>query len=219
MVRVYGLAYYCDAYIKKSIESITSDLDEKVELIVVENKSKNSDTIRKDLQSLGDSGLIKKAYLMEGNSRGNALIDIVKLDPLTDSESFFMITDLDLKLPKGNIIADSRKYLNSGYGVTGLGLDLSNYVPPNTGHTDSLGFGWWMMGIDKNRFNLLPKDIAYTDSYLISNLLPAIKLSYRCYHYSWDVWKDYPEYWQIKQAGVDWSTYTNNTIEDVLEWM
>lgn len=216
MIRLYGLAYYCDSYIKKSIESIYSNLDEDIEFIVVENKSKNSPQIKKDLQNFLDSGKIQKAYLMSDNSRGNALIDIVRLDPPTDPEDFFMITDLDLAIPVAPIISNTRKKIKEGYGITGLSLSTINYGPPNRGF-DENGFGWWMLGLNKTNFFNLPKNTALTDSYLIANMGKSFKFFNECYHYSWDVWRDYPEYWEGKNIGIPWNVYMTNSIEEILE--
>lgn len=216
MIKVFGLAYYCQDYIAKSISSIVDNVDEQIELIVVENKSPHSKIIRESLKQFNRCGFISKAYCMMGNSRGNCLIDIARSELDGYNEDFFIITDLDILVPKCNLISKTREAISQGYNVTGLSLSTINYTPPNSGFVDGPGFGWWMMGIKTSEFLKIPEGVACTDSFILNYLKSFKKFPDKCYHYGWDIWKDYPEYWTDKARGIDWNTYTDNTIEEII---
>lgn len=214
MIHVYGLSYYLSYYIEASIRSIVINASEPIYLTVVDNKSSNSEFLRSRLISYG---WCNRVIGMKDNSRGNALIDMVREYPPDDSEDFFVITDLDILVSDScDWIKELRECRAKGANIAGFNLSLENYVPPNRGH-DTTGIGWWLMLLDKNKFFNLPKGVAYTDHYLIGQLGPLHRAKSHLYHQTWDVWKDYPEYWDLKEKGVPWHEYKSNQIEEIYE--
>ena len=217
MIHLYGLSYRLEEYIMDSIIDIYCEAGEDIHFTVIDNKSENSKSIRENLLYAKAMGFINRVVCMKGNSRGNALIDIVRLYPPDNSEDFFVITDLDLQLPCGLEWASKlRDCKKAGANIAGFDLSLKNYVPPNTGH-DKAGIGWWLMMLDTKKFFELPKDVAYTDSFLIQQLGPLHRAKGELYHLTWDSWRDYPEYWEMKQKGIPWNTYETNEIEEIFE--
>lgn len=218
MIHVYGLSYYTTSYIIESINCIYGTSSEPIYLTVVDNKSENSDEIRTLVRKGSQVKGVNRLIGMKGNSRGNALIDVVRQFPPDDSEDFFVITDLDLRFPSNMCWAkELRDCRAKGANIAGFNLSKENYVWPNRGH-DDVGIGWWMMLLDKKRFFELPKNVAYTDHYLISQLGPLYRASRPLYHLNWDCWKDYPEYFALKDKGIPWNERTENEIEEIYEF-
>lgn len=219
MIHVYGLSYLLHNYIRETINTIQFSASEKIHLTVVDNKSDESPAIRQMCRKFVDSSNrhVDRLVGMRHNSRGNALIDVVRMFPPDKSEDFFVITDLDLRVPDTlDWIKELRTCRANGANIAGFDISLENYVPPNRGH-DKAGIGWWLMLLDTKRFFELPKDVAYTDSYLINQLGPLHRGKGELYHLTWDAWKDYPDYFAMKEKGIPWSRRDNNEIEEIYE--
>lgn len=218
MIHVYGLSYLLGGYIERSIIDISCNASEPIHFTIIDNKSESSDSIRQFAKGMIIKGFSSRLVGMKYNSRGNALIDIVRQFPPDDSEDFFVITDLDLHIPKDlDWIKELRACRAAGANIAGFDISLENYVPPNRGHTPGVGIGWWLMLLGKKKFFELPKDVAYTDSYLINELGPLHIGKGELYHLTFDAWKDYPDYFALKEKGIPWNKRDENEIEEVYE--
>lgn len=192
MINVYGLSYWMKEYVTLSLSSIARNASDAIDIYVVDNLSPRSQEIGDYCKDAIDRGELKKYIQMDRNVRGNALRTAYDLYP--PEEEFFVFTDLDVVV-SFDWISKLKLAFNQGYNIAGFTLATANYVPPNSGHNPD-GIGSWLMGIRKEAYERLPKDVAYVDSYLRHMLAPCKQYKDELYHLGFDIWKDCPEYWE-----------------------
>ena len=222
MITVYGVGWRVPQYIRRTVESLRANASEDFRLVVVDNKSVNSDAIAAWADTQVERGAIDLFLGLEDNIRGNALRTGYELSPPDQSENFFMFTDLDLVVPDGlDWIGETRRMQSDpGLVVSGFSLSLENYVPPNSGHDpDPHGhaMGVWLLGLKGDVYEQhFPDDLPLVDHVLLNTLSRRgrIERSRReLYHLGWDLHRDDPEYWQMKLAGIPWTNNERCAVE------
>jgi predicted SAM-dependent methyltransferase len=204
MITVYGLTFWNLKNLQTSLNSIIKNASEPIKIVVGDSYSKNSEQIRKWLLEIGESKLIHSAVFFEENIRTKGFIQMYNAVPPTE-EDFFVFTELDLVVPDGlDWIKEIRDLRKQGAVDCGFSLDLSNYVPPNHGHSsDESGnaMGIWLVGVDRRIFESFPKGGRFNDAILhqfMESRGKKIRSRKQLYHLAWDLWKEDPEYWALK---------------------
>jgi hypothetical protein len=202
MIHVYGIAYWMESYVQRSIESIKSHTKYPFRLTVVENKSPH------DL-----SGLRSEAdcwIQLDNNPLEKCLKHAYKLDP--PQGDIIVFTDLDVLVPDGvDWVEEALSRLAfPEVGLVAFDLNLINYTPPNFGQYVAEEFsnrygayigpsGAWLIVMrrtDADRF-IRDNDITL-DHNLMESVEIALRLPVELYHLGWDAWKDDDDYWQLK---------------------
>ena len=113
----------------KSSLNFLSKYSNRLDLIVIENPSPNTAKIKKLVDSLGQSGLVKRYYLFDKNITGNAYDTVLtkELDEIKKSP-FVLITDGDLMADNPGWLDEEISILKKHKGVfaCGVSLDMSN---------------------------------------------------------------------------------------------
>ncbi len=219
MIHAYFISYRNYNYVKKSLDSILESASEKIIVNVAHNPDymmMNSGhfLIKEMLEEYVDSGKIERALIFANNNIGWSLVQAMRDFPPDDSEKFFVMSDLDLVVPSGcDWIKEIRQAYAAGGVLTGFGLDLSNHLDPNDGHSE-LSFGNWIMAPNTK---LYQKHFGYDrntiDSQIVNtfaSLGTVYKLNTRLIHLAWDLHKPReeggdPEYAAAKKAaGPNW---------------
>lgn len=209
---MYGLTYRMTDYCRQSVESIVTNASEPVNFTVVDSRSDCSEATKTWCLEALNLGRIQQFVAASSNSKAAGLDWAYREFP--PDEDLFVFTDLDIVVPRGLDWVRLLREAHKTYCCVGWGLDPSNYVPPNSGHSDD-GFGIWLVGLSRRFFDQhYPPGRVVVDSYLRTYAsVGAVKLPQRLYHLGWDVWKDDPVYWQQKVAGVDWWKNPDATYE------
>lgn len=209
MISLYGLSYRNLNYAKRSVESIINNASEPISFTLCDNKSPMSPNIVDWSQSLIPNRM-KRAVFFSENIRGRALLRAYEKWPPDGKDGFFVFTDLDVVVPDGlDWIAETRRMMSKNV-ASGYSLSLENYIPPNGGHsTDGDLMGFWLLALNQKIYedhyphgqNL--QDLQVLDLF---RTYGSIQRSAKClYHLGWDAWRDDPEYFEIKKAGINWN--------------
>lgn len=212
MIYLYGLCYRILQYADKTVERLRETASEDFNLICVESKSyKSNDFLIWAKQKIKEKK-IQKFISSSTNCKGDGLRWAIENIPPDDSEDFFIMTDLDLLVPKNvDWIKEIRDKIKNNV-ICGYTLSNENYVKPNWGwHENDViqnkTFGTWLMGIKKEPFskvleNLKKRKLQIEDSLVIQEICKYGKrdiIDKKLYHLGWDSWKDDPYYWDDKQ--------------------
>lgn len=114
--------------IKKSLTSLTSLADE-LDIVVIENPSKNSPEIAKIVDDLARGGRIVRYYRLKSNIAGEAYRLIMETEAkFLRKYRFTIITDGDLAITNRDVIKEIGKILSFNHSVfaCGVSLDLIN---------------------------------------------------------------------------------------------
>lgn len=216
MIHVYGLCYRILDYAKKTVDSLRETASEDFNLTCVEGKSCNS----KEFLIWGKQYLknkkIQRFITSSTNCRGYGLSWAVENFKPDDSENFFILTDLDLLIPKNvDWIKEIRKKMNDNV-ISGFTLSNENYIYPICGWNENENiakklFGIWLMSVKKKYFLDIyeNKNMNLIDSDIITNMCKYGKrdiIDDKLYHLGWDAWKDDPDYWNHKTNENDWDS-------------
>lgn len=126
----------------KTIDRLCEVTDYPYKLIVGDNLSENSESIREKLKEYVDAGKIDKLYLFDGNYRGGNVIEIFKKEKLgkytilTDSDAYILekdepcwLTTFVNKLDSDNTVGSiAFSSINSPTKITARGADKSQRV-------------------------------------------------------------------------------------------
>jgi len=97
-VTIYAVTWNNEQFIEMTVRRIHETTSYPFRLVVSENKSENSPSIREKLISLKEQGLIDKLYLYDGNyvgTSGRYTIEHDEPDRLKEHRSFYVRTDHD----------------------------------------------------------------------------------------------------------------------------
>lgn len=245
MIHVYGLAYGVADYVRRSVASIIETAGLPISLTVIENPSCATPEIERDMRTFVQTGDVYRYVQLKENVRGSAYLDLTDrylardAGAVHEDHAFVVWTDLDLLVPHLTMgWAEQLRYVMEGGHVFGMGggpsyrlrvppdiaafgLDLANYVPPNTGHVDVANrSGVWLMAIRRSFLAGLDRGKVTLDGELCSRAESGrgfMQIPHpRLYHLGWDLWRDAPWYWQEKVAGVPWDRYARPEIRK--EW-
>lgn len=114
--------------IKKSLDYLTKSCDQ-LEIVVIENPSKNTSVIRKYIESLGKNGLVSRYYLFDKNITGNSLKIVFKKElELIRRNQYIVVTDGDLVSHGNGWIKEEKDLLKKHRDIfaCGVSLDRSN---------------------------------------------------------------------------------------------
>lgn len=212
MLQVFGLTYRNPEFLDKSLTSIINTASEPIEISVIHSRCndgyKNWEMNEK-LDYFLYSGKIKRSVDCTGNCKGFGYQWAFREFAKGQDEDFVVLTDLDVVVPEGlDWIAKLRDSMKHA-ALTAFDLSMENYWnTPNYGHTQD-GFGYWLMGVNKNFYaqHLHIPDCSL-DSHLINrahaNGHKITKLPDQLYHLGWDLWNTDPEYFADKVKGIDW---------------
>lgn len=226
MIHVYTLSYLLTDYIKQSLTSILDNASEPICLTIVDNKSDKSEELFNFIKPLIDKGQVKRYIQLKENVQIMALNQALLLYPPDNSESFFMLTELDIVVKQFDWITETRKMMKDGYILSGFRLSLENYVLPNGGHLDDgVSCGFWLMALKTNLFKKwIPLDTALMDNKVRWVMMSFGKMKQNqntVLHLAWNAHLDYPEYFEKKKRlgnGTEkWNKYNTSEIEFIYE--
>ena len=121
----YVLLFEQTQIIRRTLTFLSAYTD-KIDLILVENPSTNSDEIKKLIDSLGAQGLVKRHYLLEQNITGNALGVIIDRErKFIKKSKYTMVTDGDIETQNRNWLDEQRNILKNHHDVFTCGISLS----------------------------------------------------------------------------------------------
>lgn len=222
MIHVYALSYRVTDFVKSSLDSLLDNTSEKINLTIVDNKSKNSEEISKYVCSLVDQGKVNRYIQLEKNVQIMAFNQALNMYPPDNSEDFFVLTELDLIVKNFDWLKETRSMMKEGNVLSGFRLSLENYKPPNGGHVDDgISCGFWLMALKKDLFfKVCPLNIALADHrvrWYMSNYGRMKQNSNCLYHLGWDLHKIDPEYFNEKVKGIKWNLYERSAIQFIHE--
>lgn len=213
MIKFFGITHFTPKYLLETLENI-SDLD--LEITILDSKSPYSEHNKEICLEFLSKKKIKRFVECSGNCKGLGL----KYCALRfkSEDKFFIMSDMDVLDPSKKWLDLLTESMNEDYLLTGFSLDRSNYVPPNGGHSD-FGFGFWFMGVNSKFY--YEHGHNYTVDWKIrAAALPLGRinqLQHKLIHRGWDVWKDYPEYHNVKTRGINWAEPLPNITYTVHE--
>lgn len=219
-MKMYCLAFWMHQYVKPSLLSIIGGTKTKLDIVVGENASPNSDKIQPVLREFVRNGDISEAYFFHENTYVSAFKYLYELSPPDPGEEYVIFCELDLLwTDKRDWFEEQSKVMNThrDVGCLGYDLDLSNYVPPNEGHLVSTNFpvnadygiylgmasGMWLLAVRTE----ITERLCYTWPTFIDGALNNWTARYGfkvgrmpiyMTHLGWDVWKDDWSYWAFK---------------------
>ncbi len=121
----YIIVYDEISVIKPSLEFLTKFSNE-LDIVIVENKSKNTPKIKKLVASMGDRGLLKRYYLFDQNIVGRAFDEVFMAEKQIISQSSrVIVTDGDLTVADNNWLSEEKSILNKNADVFTCAVDLS----------------------------------------------------------------------------------------------
>jgi hypothetical protein len=226
MIHVYGLCYRILEYAKKTVNNLRETASEDFHLTCVEGKSCNSE----EFLSWGNESLknkkIQRFITSSTNCRGYGLKWAIENFKPDSSEDFFILTDLDILVPKNvDWIKKIREKMKENV-ISGFTLSNENYVYPNSKWNEKQNiseklFGVWLMSVntkiflniyEKNNVNLIDSDIIRK----MSNHGKRDIIDSKLYHLGWDSWKDDKNYWEDKKNKNNWNSRkdSNDTDEE-----
>lgn len=212
MIHIYGLCYRILKYPDETIKRLRETASEDFHLTCIESRSCNSDKFFEWGMECLKNKKIQKFITSSTNSRGYGFNWSIKNFPPDNSEDFFIITDLDLLVPKNfDWIKEIREKMKKNV-ICGFTLSNENYVSPNFGWNEHAVlknkiFGIWLMAIKREPLLKVLEDFNKNDIQIQDNKLIKEICKYgtrdiidkKLYHLGWDAWKDDPEYWKEKK--------------------
>jgi hypothetical protein len=227
MITVYGLCYRILDYAQKTVDRLRETASEDFNFVCIESKSCNSEKFLPwALQELKNKK-IQRFLACTTNCRLYGFRYAIENFPPDDSEDFFVMTELDVLVPKNvDWIKEIRNKMQNNV-ISGFTLSNENYVKPNAGWDEKSNiknkqFGVWLMGIKKDIFlkglNTLNGEL--TDVKIVSFMSKNGEkdiIDQKLYHLGWDSWKDDPDYWDYKLKTMDrWQTKKCKSEESII---
>ena len=214
MIYVYGLCYRILDYAKKTVDSLRETASEDFHLTCVEGKSCNSEKFLSWGKQCLENKKIQRFITSSTNCRGYGLKWSVENFKPDDSEDFFILTDLDLLVPKNvDWIKEVREKMKDNV-ISGFTLSNENYVYPNSGWCENTNilkktFGVWIMSVKTKRFLEVyeKQNHVFIDTHIIAYMCQYGKrdiINSKLYHLGWDSWKDDELYWNHKLTKNNW---------------
>lgn len=113
--------------IKQSLDFLTPYSSE-LDIIIIENPSKNSDKIGELIKEYGRAGLIKRHYLFDTNITGNAYTQVIKTEAdFIKKSKFILLTDGDIKSNNPDWLTEEKKIMrHKDVFACGISLDMTN---------------------------------------------------------------------------------------------
>jgi hypothetical protein len=241
-VKLYVLTYWMSDYIKPCLDSIIGGTKTDLDIVIGENLSPHSEKSREIIRQYIKDGKIKEAYFFDANLYVSAFKYLYILSPPTDEGDYVVFCESDVVWQSKKDWLEEEFSVIKNFpeiGLVAYDLDPINYVPPNSGHLESIEFtidqrtgiylgassGIWLLLVHKHIADKL--DVCYP-TYIecaLHNWTPQLGFLYgrmreQMYHLGWDAWKDDPEYFEQKyrmiesfQQTISLSTYTRVTID------
>lgn len=214
MIHIYGLCYRILEYAQKTVDNLRETASEDFHLTCVEAKSCNSEQFLSWGKEYLKNKKIQRFITSSTNCRGYGLKWAVENFNPDNSEDFFILTDLDILVPKNvDWIKEIKQKMKENV-ISGFTLSNENYVSPNYGWYENANisnklFGIWLMAVKTNTFIKIYKDIDINliDMNIISNMCQYGQrdiIDSKLYHLGWDSWKDDKLYWEHKTTKNDW---------------
>jgi hypothetical protein len=224
MIHVYGLCYRILDYAKKTVDNLRETASENFNLTCVEGKSCNSESFLSWGKQCLENKKIQRFITSSTNCRGYGLKWAIENFQPDDSEDFFILTDLDLLVPKNvDWIKEVREKMKKNV-VSGFTLSNKNYVYPNIKWNENENisnklFGVWLMSVNTKIFlNIYKKNnVNLIDSDIIRKMSKHGKrdiIDSKLYHLGWDSWKDDKNYWEDKKNKNNWNSRTDSNDTD-----
>jgi hypothetical protein len=224
MIHVYGLCYRILDYAKKTVDSLRETASEDFHLTCVEGKSCNSEKFLNWGNESLKNKKIQRFITSSTNCRGYGFHWAIKNFKPDNSEDFFILTDLDLLIPKNvDWIKEIRKKMKEN-AICGFTLSNKNYVYPNykwhkNRNIEEKLFGCWLMSLNTKIFlNIYEKyDVSLRDSDIIRRMSKHGKrdiINSELYHLGWDAWKDDKDYWEDKKNKNNWNSRRDSNDTD-----
>jgi hypothetical protein len=215
MIHVYGLCYRILDYAKKTVDNLRETASEDFNLTCVEGKSCNSESFLNWGKQCLENKKIQRFITSSTNCRGYGLSWAIKNFKPDDSEDFFILTDLDVLVPKNiDWIKEVREKMKNNV-ISGFTLNNENYVYPNSGWNEHENiskklFSLIIMSVKtKYYFKIYEKSLVnLIDSEIISSMSSYGKrdlIDSKLYHLGWDAWKDDSVYWENKKNKNNWN--------------
>jgi len=121
----YVLIFEQTEIIERTLHFLSSYVSD-IEIIVIENPSKNTPKIKKMMDKMGKSGLIKKHYLLDKNVTGNAFSLIIEKEAdYIKQRKYVMITDGDIDSQDKTWLKEQKNILKKHRDVFACGISLS----------------------------------------------------------------------------------------------
>ena len=214
MIYVYGLCYRMLDYAKKTVDSLRETASEDFYLTCVEGKSCNSEKFLNWGKQYLENKKIQRFITSSTNCRGYGLKWAIENFKPDNSEDFFILTDLDLLVPKNvDWIKEAREKMKDNV-ISGFTLSNENYVYPNSGWCENTNilkkiFGVWIMSVKTKKFLEVYENQNHVliDTHVIAYMCQYGKrdiINSKLYHLGWDAWKDDKLYWQDKLKKNNW---------------
>jgi len=209
MIHIYGLCYRILKYPDETIKRLRETASEDFHLTCIESRSCNSDKFFEWGMECLKNKKIQRFITSSTNSRGYGFNWSIKNFPPDNSEDFFIITDLDLLVPKDfDWIKEIREKMKENV-ICGFTLSNENYISPNSGWHEKYVkkhklFGMWLTSVKTLCFmEILSKTSCnIQDVILIKDMEKYGKrdiIDKKLYHFGWDSYKDDPDYWKDKK--------------------
>jgi hypothetical protein len=201
-------------YAKKTVDSLRETASEDFYLTCIEGKSCNSEKFLTWSKQYLENKKIQRFITSSTNCRGYGLKWAIENFKPDNSEDFFILSDLDLLVPKNvDWIKETREKMKDNV-ISGFTLSNENYVYPNYGWNENQNissklFGVWLMAVKTNIFTKIYKDIDINliDMNIISNMCQYGQrdiIDSKLYHLGWNSWKDDESYWNDKIIKNNW---------------
>ena len=201
-------------YAKKTVDSLRETASEDFYLTCVEGKSCNSEKFLSWGKECLENKKIQRFITSSTNCRGYGLKWAIENFKPDNSEDFFILTDLDLLVPKNvDWIKEVREKMKDNV-ISGFTLSNENYVYPNNGWCENTNilkkiFGVWIMSVKTKKFLEVyeNQNHVFIDTHIIAYMCQYGKkdiIDSKLYHLGWDAWKDDEFYWKDKLKKNNW---------------
>lgn len=148
---LFFLAYFDFDVIKRSLESFY-ELSDFLEIIVVENRSVNSNEIRNFLRDEINNGKIHSCYFFQRNLSNNSLEIVISRElKKISTQDYFIISDGDLIIDDKNTYIEINNIMNNHYDLFACGISLDKINLPLDNFPESVSW--------------IPDDISEEDDY------------------------------------------------------
>lgn len=120
----YVIVYDQTEIVCKTLDALASDA-RRLDIVVIENPSKNTPVIKKYIDKLGQQKKIKRYYLFKENVSGNALLSVLEKEAeIIKNSAHIIITDGDL-VPDSGWLCEEKRVLRKYKDVLTCGVTLN----------------------------------------------------------------------------------------------
>jgi hypothetical protein len=210
-IPLIGLTHYTAKYLINSLDSICAV--DGLDITIVDSHSRTSPLIKEVLDRYLLAGKIRRYVMCDVNCKGFGFQWAFNkfINPVTDP--LCILTDMDVVPLSEDWLPNLKDSMKTNVMTCGT-LDLKNYTnTPNSGHLDvSWGVSYWLMMMQSS---IYAESLSYSNSEIFT-LDGNLTSFFRNYgkverseavdlkHLGWDIWKEYPEHWERKLAGINW---------------